>query len=137
MPLDHKGEVANKKGPNHQGGGLCSLHILYHTFTPWVSFSEVPVCDTENEAVKNDGDDDWQDDGQPNFDIWPCSITPFFVLLDKHADKTDKEGEDVDESQMNVLLDASDLKAGTAKSHDPGYGDVKDMVAGTGLDEIW
>ena len=57
-------------------------------------------------------------------------------LLNKHADKTDKKWEDVDEKQMNILLDASDLKAGTAKSHNPSDGDVKDMVAGTGLEII-
>ena len=54
-------------------------------------------------------------------------------LFNKHADNTDKKGEDVDEKQMNVFLDASYLKVGTAKSHNPGDGDVEDMVAGAGL----
>ena len=54
----------------------------------------------------------------------------------QQVDITDKKGEDVDEKQMNVFLDATDLKVSTAKSHNPGDGDVEDMVAGAGLQSV-
>ena len=49
---------------------------------------------------------------------------------------TDKKGENVNEEQMNVFLDASYSKASNAKSHSPGDGDVEDMVAGAGLESV-
>merc|ERR1719153_470532 len=62
----------------------------------------------------------------------------FFVLFNRQqVDITDKKGEDVDEKQMNVFLDSSDLKVSTAKSHNPGDSDVEDMVTGAGLDKVW
>ena len=45
-----------------------------------ISPPEVSVCNTEDEAVKDDSDDDWQDDGHPNFHMWPDPVTPFLVL---------------------------------------------------------
>ena len=57
-------------------------------------------------------------------------------LFNKHADITDKKGEDVDEKQMNVSLDASDPRVSPVKSHNPGDGDVEDMVAGASLESV-
>ena len=57
-------------------------------------------------------------------------------LFNKHADNTDKKGENVDEKQMNVFLHVTYPKASTAKSHRPGDGDVEDMVAGAGLESV-
>ena len=53
---------------------------LYPTLTVRISASKVPVCNTEDEAVKDDSDDDWQDDGHPNLHMWPDPVTPFLVL---------------------------------------------------------
>ena len=57
-------------------------------------------------------------------------------LFNKHADITDKKGQDVDEKQMNVSLDASDPKVSPVQSDNPGDGDVEDMVAGAGLQPV-
>lgn len=59
--------------------GVAAVY-LYPTLALRISPPEVSVCNTEDEAVKDDSDDDWQDDGHPNFHMWPDPVTPFLVL---------------------------------------------------------
>ena len=52
--------------------------------TPSISLSssfEMIVGNSEDEAVKDDGDDDGEYYCHPNFHIWPDSVTPGLVLI--------------------------------------------------------
>ena len=45
-----------------------------------VTMPVVRVGDAEDEEVKDDGDNDGQYEGDPDFHIWPDSVAPFLIL---------------------------------------------------------
>ena len=109
------------------------------------------VGNSEDEAVKDDGDDDGEYYCHPNFHIWPDSVTPGLVLIrviihpwickyrnlfNKHCDDAKEYWEEIDDEYVNVLLHVADLESDTVEPEIPGDGDVEDMVAGTGLGEL-